>query len=157
MTGSNKPSTDRMQEMLGLLGRQVRLYDQLQNLADKQRALIVNENTQPLLNILSQRQKLTQELTQLGKDMAPFREHWSEVRQNLREDERKLAEDLILKANDRLKTLLASDEQDAQMLKIRKQRVGTQIGSTTFNRKAMSAYRSSSESDQGFTRLHEES
>ncbi len=146
-----------MQEMLGLLGRQVRLYDQLQNLADKQRGLIANEDTQPLLKILSQRQKLTQELTQLGKDMAPFREHWTEVRQELGEGERKLADDLISKANNRLKSLLASDEQDAQMLKIRKQRVGSQIGTTNFNRKAMSAYRSSSESGQGFTRLHEES
>ncbi|NOX58262.1 MAG: hypothetical protein GXP29_05310 [Planctomycetes bacterium] len=142
MTHGEHASFRQATEMVGLLSRQLSLYDQLTALADKQRGLISAEDTRPLLKLLAQRQRLTIELEALNKRMEPVRIAWPKVRDGLEPQDRAMTEDLIAKVNKRLKGLLEGDAEDVELLKIRKQRVGTELGGVRNRRKAVAAYQS---------------
>ncbi len=158
MNRTPKPSEAEARELLGLLLRQVQLYDELTALARRQRRLIAEEDTSPLLKLLAQRQKLTAELTELNGRMTPLRAQWDEVRDSLAPEDRQRARTLVSQVNERLAALLATDEEDARMLSIRKQRVGTELEKVRCTKRAVSAYGVSSEADVAhFDQTHEES
>ena len=145
-------------EMLGLLSRQVELYEQLQMLADRQRALIAAEDTQPLLKVLAQRKRLTAELAELSEGLRPFRSNWREVHASLGPEDRQAARELIGKVDDKLRQLLAGDEHDARMLKLRRQRVGEELESIDSSKRALVAYKSAGAPETAcFERMHDES
>jgi flagellar biosynthesis/type III secretory pathway chaperone len=141
MNQVSQNSTETRPELLGLLSRQLGIYDQLRSLAEKQRALIASDDTRPLLEVLARRQSLTQELSQLGKRMAPLRDDWPQVRLSLPPEQQAAADALIDRANEQLKAILEGDEHDAQLLQVRKQRVAAALESTQSNKRAVAAYR----------------
>lgn len=143
--------------MLALLQRQTGLYQQLTQLARAQQQLIAAEDPQPLLKVLGQRQRLTGELQTLAEEMRPLRRDWDETRQTLAPAERQAAEQLIAQTKSLIGDLLASDEQDAQRLRIRKQRTGDALRAVHANRQAMAAYGGSSApaSSGCLDRMHE--
>jgi hypothetical protein len=157
MTYDDKNSFRQATEIIGLLSRQLSLYDQLTSLADKQRQLVSAEDTRPLLKVLAQRQRLTIELEALNARMAPLRDTWPTIRDALDAQDRTLADDLISKVNTRLKTLLDGDAADVEMLQLRKQRVGTELGTVRNRRKAVAAYQNANGGNPThFDRLHNE-
>ncbi|GJM25497.1 MAG: hypothetical protein DHS20C16_19120 [Phycisphaerae bacterium] len=157
MTYDDKNSFRQATEIVGLLSRQLSLYDQLTSLADKQRKLVAAEDTRPLMKVLAQRQRLTIELEALNARMAPLRDTWPTVREGLDSQDRTMADDLISKVNTRLKTLLDGDAADVEMLQLRKQRVGTELGTVRNRRKAVAAYQNANTGNPtNFDRLHNE-
>ncbi len=157
MTHEGKDSFRQATEIVGLLSRQLSLYDQLTSLATKQRKLVSAEDTRPLLKVLAQRQRLTIELEALNARMAPLRESWPTVREGLDAQDRTMADDLISKVNSRLKTLLDGDAEDVELLQLRKQRVGTEMGTVRNRRKAVAAYQTAGNgTTTQFDRLHNE-
>lgn len=158
MAGTELHAIEEVEVMLDLLRRQGRLFDRLSALADKQRALIANEDTQPLLRILAERQKLTGELEGIGRAMAPWRAEWGRARAALSAEQRAEVDALVEGMNGRLESLLQSDEEDARRLQVRKQRVGDELRATRSNRQALSAYgRSTAGTGSSFDRTHDES
>ena len=110
-----------------------------------------------MLKLLAQRQRLTIELEALNARMEPLRNMWPEVRDGLEPQDRAMAEDLITKVNTRLKGLLDGDAADVELLQLRKQRVGTELGTVRNRRKAVAAYQTtSSTTPTHFERLHNE-
>ncbi len=157
MTYDDKNSFRQATEIVGLLSRQLSLYDQLTSLAEKQRKLVAAEDTRPLMKVLAQRQRLTIELEALNARMAPLRDTWPTVREGLDAQDRAMADELISKVNTRLKTLLDGDAADVEMLQLRKQRVGTELGTVRNRRKAVAAYQGANNSNPThFDRLHNE-
>ncbi|MCA9253133.1 MAG: hypothetical protein R3E58_09055 [Phycisphaerae bacterium] len=156
MTYDDKNSFRQATEIVGLLSRQLSLYDQLTSLAEKQRKLVAAEDTRPLMKVLAQRQRLTIELEALNARMAPLRDTWPTVRDGLDAQDRSMADDLISKVNSRLKTLLDGDAADVELLQLRKQRVGTDLGTVRNRRKAVAAYQTTVNNPTHFDRLHNE-
>ena len=156
MTYDDKNSFRQATEIVGLLSRQLSLYDQLTSLAEKQRKLVAAEDTRPLMKVLAQRQRLTIELEALNARMAPLRDTWPAVRDGLDAQDRSMADDLISKVNSRLKTLLDGDAADVELLQLRKQRVGTDLGTVRNRRKAVAAYQTTVNNPTHFDRLHNE-
>ncbi len=157
MTYDEKNSFRQATEIVGLLSRQLSLYDQLTSLAVKQRKLVAAEDTRPLMKVLAQRQRLTIELDALNARMAPLRDSWPTVREELDAQDRTMADDLISKVNSRLKTLLDGDAADVEMLQLRKQRVGMELGTVRNRRKAVAAYQNAGNGNTSqFDRLHNE-
>ena len=156
MTYDDKNSFRQATEIVGLLSRQLSLYDQLTSLAEKQRKLVAAEDTRPLMKVLAQRQRLTIELEALNARMAPLRDTWPTVRDGLDAQDRSMADDLISKVNSRLKTLLDGDAADVALLQLRKQRVGTDLGTVRNRRKAVAAYQTTVNNPTHFDRLHNE-
>jgi len=148
---------DAARAMLALLRRQATLYTELAALAKTQHTLIAAEDPQPLLKILGQRQRVTGELQRVAEALRPLRVQWDAVKDSLNPQERQDADALVQQTKAVLGQLLASDEQDAQRLRIRKQRTGEALRAVHANRQAVVAYGGAAATSSGcLDRMHED-
>ncbi len=157
MNAADMLDVRQVEEMLGLLSRQVSLCDELQNLIGKQQSLVSTEDTQPLLKLLGHRRRITDELAQVSRLIVPFRESWERTRPSLSSDLRDRVEGMVTRVNEGLKTILSGDERDARMLQLRKQEVGQKLGASISNRVAIAAYRSCGRQTGSLDQTHIES
>lgn len=127
-------------EVLCLLREQAALYGRLETYSSRQRKLVVEDDVGPLLSLLANRQKLSQELTSVAGRLAPIRHEWSNVRNRMTPAQQTEAETLLDQAGSRLRQVIADDERDARVLAGRKQAVSASIQSAHASSQAMSAY-----------------
>jgi len=128
--------------ILELLRLQAKLHAKLESFADRQRALVTGSDVGPLLSLLADRQKLTDQLVRVGDGLAPVRRDWAAVRERFTPDERAEAEQLLAETQERLKRMIEGDESDARLLSARKQSVARALRATHTTSQAVSAYRS---------------
>jgi hypothetical protein len=148
---TTKPTSDAA---LAQLRRQRDLYVRLQSLAEKQRSMLADDDTRPLLNVLAQRQQLMQELTQLSIQMTLLRRDFADLKASWKAAERTEAERLVAEVDSRLKSLLAGDEEDAKHLRLRQQSVQSSLTASRGQAQALAAYRSAG-SNQPTARFEE--
>jgi hypothetical protein len=127
--------------MLAWLEEQSSLFGRLESLASKQRTLVSQEDTGPLLALLGERQRLSSRLTQLGSRLEPIRRNWNDVRGRLSGDQRSAADRCLAESRKRLQRIMDSDEHDARVLAARKQNVAQALRGTHDSRCAVTAYR----------------
>ena len=135
---SDNPAPEAVSE---LLRREEAVFDHLEELAARQRELVVGSDMGLLLLLLDSRKKLSAELTAIERELAPIRKNWQWVRPALAPEARNRADELIGRAGERLRRLMESDEEDARKLSIRKQAVNQTLQMTGLTRHALSAYR----------------
>lgn len=142
MPGSNETPENATagRTVMGLLGKQLELYRRLEQLADEQRRLIEIDDARPLLRLLSQRQKLTASLTQLGADLAPYRKRWDEIRSALVPAKRQVLDDMLDESRVRLRKILDKDDADGRLLAARKARIAQSMGTLETARRTLDAY-----------------
>ena len=128
-------------ELLELLARQHGLYRELHKLAQRQRGLIGAEDPTALLNVLSARQKLIDELAEINRRLEPARADWKRIEQTLTTEQRRRASRLLEQVGDLLTVILAADEADSQTLSARKAVAARQIQSTAASAQVQAAYR----------------
>lgn len=128
------------ERLLDLLARQVRCYERLQQLGERQRGLICGDQPEALLNVLRERQAQVAELGQLNEALAPFRRDWSGTYRLLDPDQQQRANELLGRMNGMLRVILDSDDSDGQLLAARKQAVGQEIAGMRDRRTAQAAY-----------------
>lgn len=133
-------TADAVTDVLELLREQASLYARLEQFAASQRKLVRDEDPAPLLALLADRQRLSAELTGIANRLTAARESWNEFRQRLAPAQRKEADDLVRGASDSLRRVIESDEQDARLLAIRKQRVQHDLRETRTTSQAIAAY-----------------
>jgi len=132
--------SEQPEEVLELLRAQATLYVRLEKFATNQRSLVRDEDAGPLLSLLADRQRLSTELTRVAGRLAPVRERWSAFRDRLSPAQRLEAEGLLQESSQRLRRVIESDEQDARLLGIRKQRVSQELRATHAVGEAILAY-----------------
>lgn len=142
-------------EVLDMLRRQGALYATLEGLAEQQRVLVTCEDVTPLLSLLADRQRLSQELLEVGNRLAPIRGNWVAYRERLAPAEQQEADQLLNASSECLGRIIQSDEHDARVLSGRKQSVGEALGKTASTGRALSAYRASAGSDRRAERVDE--
>jgi hypothetical protein len=143
--------------MLDLLRRQATLYTQLEALGKTQQALISADDTQPLLRVLAQRQRITAELATVAQHLRPMHAEWDRLKVALNDMERRTADELVGAAKVRISRLIAADEEDARRLQIRKQRTGEALRAMQANRQAVAAYGGgAAERGNCLDRMHED-
>lgn len=128
------------EEILHLLQRQAGLYRELQSLAERQRDAICGADTRPLLRLLADRQKLTDELTEVSGRIAPYRERWNELRDALTTQQREAADRLLREAAERLGRVIQTDEADARLLAVRKSQTATAATAVQSGQRMLAAY-----------------
>lgn len=126
--------------VLRLLREQVSLYTRLEQCASRQRPLIAQEDTAPLMSLLAERQRLSVELAEVSARLEPVRRDWETLRQRFSHPERDEAEQLLAEIRERLRRLIDSDEEDARMLSARKQAAAEGLRATHSVGQALSAY-----------------
>ena len=128
-------------EVVGLLRKQASLFSRLEGFARRQRILVVQEDTRPLLALLAERQKLSLELARVSQRLAPVRENWNSFRKSLTVVERDEAAGLLDEIRESLSRVIESDEQDARSLGVRKQMVRQSLQASQAKGAAVGAYR----------------
>jgi len=133
-------STNDSAYWLRLLGRQRDLYRALHTLAQRQRHLIAGDHPEALLDILQQRHRLVRALARLNARLTPVRDDWANATANWPEAARRLAENLLAETREIMHDVLASDEQDSQLLAARQQALSQQVRAIPDARAANRAY-----------------
>lgn len=127
--------------VMRLLRVQAKLYDKLESYAARQRRLVAQEDTAPLLSLLADRQKLSTELQRLAAQLEPVRRNWIAFRSRMSPTQRDEAEELLAAMSGRLERLLQGDEEDARVLSARKNSIRSSLQATHAIGQALSAYR----------------
>jgi len=134
------PNGNESRRVLELLRRQRDLYRGLQQMAGRQRSLIVGEDQGSLLALLGRRRLLTDSLLEIGRELAPLRSRWTAWRESLAAGERAEAEGLIAEVQSLLGEIMNQDEEDARLLSSRKSQVAEEVRSLRTDRRAVAAY-----------------
>ena len=115
-------------------------YKKLKELAQRQRLLISRGQSEALLEILSERQRLVNGLSEINQSMAPLRADWDAIKEQMTDKQRSDAESLVQQVAESLQEILASDEADSRALNDRRDQVGKSIASLRTKGMAASAY-----------------
>lgn len=134
-------AAESIEQVLELLREQVSLYGRLESFAVRQRGLVSGEESGPLLAMLADRRKLSQQLADVGSRLAPVRQEWAALRARLSTEQQSEAEQLLREAGERLHRVIESDEQDVRILSARKQAVAMSLRKTHATGEAIQAYR----------------
>jgi flagellar biosynthesis/type III secretory pathway chaperone len=124
---THPPTQEDPATLLELLQQQRDLYEQLHQLSEQQSQLIAEGQTDQLLNVLSQRQAMVEQLTQINSRLSPYRDHWSEVAERLPGGDRDRLRRLLDEVQHLLQAILDRDESDRAQLETARQRVGERL------------------------------
>lgn len=126
--------------LIELLTHQRSLYRKLKMLAERQQALVTRDDTEALLKLLSERQKLVDGLVKLNEQIAPYRQEWSNFFGALSTEKRDEISDLLEEVNASLGAILKNDARDTAVMNVRRERVSSDIGHVDGGRRATAAY-----------------
>ena len=135
-------------ELIAQLTEQRDLYAQLAGLADHQRSLIADDETERLLAVLAQRQKIVDRLGVLADQLRPDLRNWREIRSRMAEADGRQADRLVGEMNTLLSAIVAKDEADAQLLAARKGSAATALAGLKRSKEAGAAYAAAVSSGQ---------
>jgi hypothetical protein len=141
------------ERLVELLGRQQGLYRQLRLLADRQRSLVTQDDPEPLLALLADRQRLVDGLVDLNMQLAPFRENWSDVYGRLDEPTRKQVAVLLEEVNTSLGAILNSDRRDTATLTAKRESVSNRMADVNAGSRASAAYSVAAQGRSGGGRI----
>lgn len=128
------------EELVTLLGHQRTLFRRLSMLAERQRALVVEDDARPLMALLAERQKLVDGLTGLSARLAPYRERWSEVYAALDDTSRRAVAVMLEEANAALGRIVQADGKDCETLSARRESISQRLSERTAAGSAHGAY-----------------
>ena len=127
-------------ELLGLLEKQLALYQRLQELAGRQGQLVSGEDPGALLVLLGERQRLLDELAELDAEVAPIRRDWERISVTLPQPVLRRARAIFQESRQLLEGILASDQKDTELLEGRKTNVQEALRTIGAARLAHAAY-----------------
>lgn len=127
--------------LVALLRQQCLLYDQLRSLSDQQGKCIHGGQTEPLLVVLAQRQRVLGELNAVNDEMTPYRSRWGQVRQDMPPAMQQQVGELLRQVEDQLAHIIQQDERDRRQLQESRQQVGTELSRLNKASAAAAAYR----------------
>jgi hypothetical protein len=128
------------EQLLALLKKQNDLYRRLRMLADRQGALVVEDDVQPLLSLLAERQRVVDGLVVVNQELAPFRSDWSGRYASLDEPTRQEVAGLLEEANASLGLVLRNDQRDSATLSAKRMAVAERLSATDQAGRAGAAY-----------------
>jgi len=139
----NAEFTGNVSELVRLLLDQRVQYRKLQSLTQRQKTLIVDDDPQALLGLLSERQRVVDELTSINTRLAPYRRQWTRVYETLDHATRDEVKELLEESNALLSSIMSSDRDDVEMLRTRRQVAADSLSQTRVAGRAVAAYGSS--------------
>ncbi|MBX2852188.1 MAG: hypothetical protein KTR15_10620 [Phycisphaeraceae bacterium] len=124
---SNQSSSDEATEVFALLQQQRDLYRELKSHSEQQDALIANGETDQLLSLLAQRQRLIDGLGQVSSTLAPYRSRIAAIADQASGDLGKQMRGMIEEVRVLLESIIAADEKGKADLEAARDKVGGQI------------------------------
>jgi len=135
------PDLDELsQRLLELLEEQRDCYRRLKGFADRQRRLITDQDPEPLLKLLADRQGLIDRLGELNKALHPFRQEWANTYTQMKSERRQHVQVVLDDINTLLGSILITDAEDSRLLAASREDTLRQMQGTAAGRLANSAY-----------------
>jgi hypothetical protein len=113
------------------LHEQVACYQRLAKLAELQHEHVQQSQTEALLDVLTRRQEVLDQIARFEQAISAARKRWGDYLGSLRSDQRAAAERLLAETRRLLEQITASDRNDALILQQRKLNLGKQINQAT--------------------------
>jgi hypothetical protein len=139
------------QELVSLLEQQRELYQSLRQLTERQKSLVLGDDTTALLGLLAQRQSLVDGLVSLNRSLAPYRQQWAATVARLTEPVRKHVTELIEEANQSLGGILQSDNRDTATLNARREDLVARLATADQAGRVGAAYARTTVAPSGLT------
>lgn len=130
--------------LIELLLSQEKVVGKLLDLAKYQGQLIESKSTDPLLGLLSQRQKLIDEFTLMQGELTRLTEGREDQLRDLDSQTRERIQSLIDDIGTTLNQVMAKDDEDRKALEDARGQVQEELAATGVAQKARSAYQSAS-------------
>jgi hypothetical protein len=126
--------------VISALQQELDCYQRLAKLAKIQHEHVQNSRTEDLLQVLSQRQQLLEQIALFEQAIAPAKKDWPQYLSGLTAERRGTADSLLEKTRQLLEQITAADREDALVLQQRKFNVGRGINQAAAARKFNMTY-----------------
>lgn len=126
--------------LIALLEEQRSLYDRLRVLAERQQVLVMQEALGPLMELLSQRQKLVDAILATNDQLAPYRQDWTAIYAGLDEPGRRRVASLLEDTNTAMNAILHRDTTDSATLSARRTDLTNRLTTIDAGARAGAAY-----------------
>jgi hypothetical protein len=122
------------------LKKQLVCYQALAKLAQAQHLHVQNCRTEDLLAVLTQRQQVLEQVSQLEETIGPAKKRWADYLAALSPADRDQAETFLAETRRLLEEITTADRNDAIALQQRKMNLGSQINQATVARQINRKY-----------------
>ena len=109
------------------LDAQLGCYRRLAKLAEIQHECVRQSRTEQLLEVLTSRQDVLEQVAGFERVIGPVKKRWSEYLETLSHSDREYAETLLAETRRLLEQITAADKDDALVLQQRKLNLGKEI------------------------------
>ena len=116
--------------LIRALTAQKSIYLQIRALAQQQSQYVASGESEALMNVLSARNRLIEQVLPLDAELQPFKGRWQEVLDGLPDADRAVIGPLLKEVQQLLSEILATDERDKESLVRQKSVVGAEIRRT---------------------------
>jgi len=127
--------------LVALLEQQRSLFAQLHELSEHQSKLVEQSQADELLQLLSQRQAIIDELVTSNQRLEPYRRDWQRLFTELDEPRRRRVAHLLQEVQQSLSAILAQDERDREALQSQQRGIGSELSGMARAGSAAQAYR----------------
>ncbi|MEM9883721.1 MAG: flagellar protein FlgN [Planctomycetota bacterium] len=138
--GGETPSA-ACDRLIDLLTRQRDLYRDLLSLSEQQQRVIAEGRAERLLTLLSDRQVIVDELTQINRQVAPLRSRMAELTDAGGPAKKTRLRGLVDEVQGLLESIIAGDDRDRQTLESSKASVKQQLAAIHAGPRAVNHYR----------------
>lgn len=124
---SNPSPVSETNEVFSLLQQQRDLYRELKSQSERQDALIASGETDQLLTLLAQRQRLIDGLGQVSSALSPYRSRIAAIADQAPVGVGEQMREMVEEVRGLLESIIAFDEKGKADLEVARDRVGAQI------------------------------
>jgi len=127
-------------ELMRLLERQHEVSRQLLERCERQSACVAADKAGELLGVLEERQRLIDELSDLGAALERYRSAWPEIRPELSTSDRERIECLVREVERVVGEVSARDREDVKSIECERDRLRDSLESVNTGRRSNRAY-----------------
>ncbi|MBX3351944.1 MAG: flagellar export chaperone FlgN [Phycisphaeraceae bacterium] len=126
--------------LAALLGEHERLYIALNDLSERQSALIDEDDTDVLLGVLAERQRIVDRLLDAGEELRPLQGQWDGILGGVDHDTRERLREQVASIQDIAARVNERDDRDRTRLAARRKSLSEEIAGVNKSRGAVNAY-----------------
>lgn len=141
MTNLPQTTCDQTDDLIRLLTQQRDLYQRLDELGKGQAGFIAQGATEQLLEVLSSRQGVIEQLQDVSRQLGPYREYLSDLPADIPQKQRQALRSLVDDVQSLLHGIIERDDQDRRKLAEARKTLGQSLQQVTHTSAAVSAYR----------------
>lgn len=126
--------------LVRILKKQLEFYRQLAALSVRQHELIEGEKTDALMALLTDRQRVIEQISDVNSEVEPFAAHWAALMPRLDAAQRTAVGGLLEELDGLVETITDRDEKDRHVLESRRASASEALDDVSRRRAAVGAY-----------------